>query len=114
MADDTLVHYVNWIDNGTVAYLVQHSSQVVERNVAATGATQMVARSGPHHVDLVGAFQIRVVGNAHTWLMAAYSSSRRQDWFHMLDRSSYFQIYHFHNVGRSCRTSLSNIQYDNM
>lgn len=67
-----------------------------------------------HRVDLTGAFQNRVVGTAHTWLMAVNSSLHCQEWFHRLDRSSYFWVHHFHNVGRSYLTDLSNIQYDNI
>src|SRR4051812_39226955 len=115
MVDDTPVHCVNWIDNRKVECFVQLPPLAVERNVvAAAHPGRMVVRYGMHRVDLTGAFQKHVVGTAHTWSMAANSSSRRQELFHMPGRSSYFLLYHFRNVGRSCLTSLSNVQYDNM
>lgn len=70
-ADDIRVHCADWIDN-RMEYFSQCPAPPVERTVGVA-----VARYGMHRVDLTGAFQGRVVGTAHTWLMAVNSSLHR-------------------------------------
>ena len=75
-ADGILVHAVSQIGN-KMEHLVRSLLPLVEQNVAAC-LVEKVARYGMHRVALMSAFhQIRVVGTAHTWLMAACSYFHR-------------------------------------